>query len=164
MRKYGLKIKLPKCQSMIAGTKYQGFSINQKGIKPDDDKVEVICSVSEPKTFRQVWGFVGAIGYYRRFIPAFSRIATPLIALTKKGVRFKWTDDCQRSFDMLKGQLTTILLLAHPDMNKLMILYTDVSNWGMHNPTMSWKGWPCSRNTRKNTYLLSFSQIELYST
>ena len=64
--------------------KYLGFVINKQGIKPDDDKVKVIRSMPEPKTVRQVRGFIGAIGYYRRFIPAFSRIATPLIALTKK--------------------------------------------------------------------------------
>ena len=68
----------------MAETKYLGFVINKQGIKPDDDKVKVICSMPEPKTVRQVRGFIGAIGYYRRFILAFSRIATPLIALTKK--------------------------------------------------------------------------------
>ena len=128
LRKHGLKIKLPKCQFMMAETKYLGFVINKKRIKPDDDKVEVIRLMSEPKTVGQVRGCIEAIGYYRRFIPAFSRIAAPLIALTKKGTRFKWTDHCQRSFDTLKDQRTTILLLAYPDMNKPMILYTDASD------------------------------------
>ena len=84
LRRHGLKIKLAKCQFLMAETKYLGFVINKQGIKPDDDKVKVIRSMPEPKTVRQVRGFIGAIGYYRRFIPAFSRIATPLIALTKK--------------------------------------------------------------------------------
>ena len=124
LRKHGLKIKLPKCQFMIVETKYLGFVINKKGIKPDDDKIEVIRSMPEPK----VRGCIEAIGYYRRFIPAFSRIATRLI-LTKKNTRFKWTDDYyMRSFDMLKAQLTTIPLWAYPDMNKPMILYTDTSD------------------------------------
>ena len=108
MRKHGIKIKLRKCQFMMAETKYLGFVINKKGIKPDDDKVELIRWMPESKTVRQVRGFIEAIGYYRRFISAFSRIATPLIALTKKDTRFKWTDDRQRSFDTLKNQLTTL--------------------------------------------------------
>ena len=112
---------------MMAESKYLGFVI-KKGIKPDDDKLEVIRSMPEPKTVRQVRGFIEAIGYYQRFIPAFFRIATPFIALTKKGTHFKWMDDCQQSFNMLKDQLTMILLLAYPDMNKPMILYTDASN------------------------------------
>ena len=117
LRKHGLKIKLPKCQFMMAETKYLGFVMNKKEIKPDDDKVKVIRSMPESRTVRQVRGFIGAIGYYQRFIPAFSRIAISPIALTKKDTRFKWTDDCQRSFDMLKDQLTTIPLLAYLDMN-----------------------------------------------
>ena len=87
LRRHGLKIKLAKCQFLMAETKYLGFVINKQGIKPDDDKVKVIRSMQEPKTVRQVRGFIGAIGYYRRFIPAFSRIATPLIALTKKNAQ-----------------------------------------------------------------------------
>ena len=47
---------------MMVETKYPGFVINKKGIKPDDDKVEVIHSMPEPKTVRQVRGFIGAIG------------------------------------------------------------------------------------------------------
>lgn len=128
LKKRGLRIKLPKYQFMMVETRYLVFVINKKGIKPDDDKVKVIRSIPEPSTVRQLRVFIGAIRYYRRFIPAFLRIATPLIALTKKGSRFTWTDDCQRSFDMLKDQLTTIPLLAYPDMNKPMILYTDASD------------------------------------
>lgn len=68
---------------------YLGFIINRKGIKPDLNKVKVIREMSEPKTVRQVRGCIGAIGYYRRFIRAFSILATPLIALAKKYARFK---------------------------------------------------------------------------
>ena len=127
LKKHGLKLKLPKCQFLKEETKYLGFIINKDGVKPDLDKVEVIRAMPEPKTVRQVRGFIGAIGYYRRFIPAFSRIATPLIQLTKKYARFKWTEECQRSFDCLKEQLTAIPLLTYPDLNRPMVLYTDAS-------------------------------------
>ena len=91
-------------------TQYLGFIINEQGVKLDMDKVEVIRAMHAPRTIRQVRGFIGAIGYYRRFITAFSRIATPLIALIKKYARFRWTEDCQRSFDTSKDQLTAVPL------------------------------------------------------
>ena len=72
--------------------------------------------------------FKPAIGYYGRFIQAFSRLATPRIASTKKYARFRWMKDCQRSFNKLKEQLTAILLLTYPDLNKSMVLYTDASD------------------------------------
>ena len=128
LRKHGLKIKLSKCQFMKKETKYLGFVIDESGVHPDIDKVEVIRAMPEPRTVREVRGFIGAIGYYRRFIPAFSRIATPLIELTKKYAWFSWTEDCQRSFNMLKEQLTAIPLLAYQDLSRPMILYTDASD------------------------------------
>ena len=128
LRKHNLKIKLTKCQFMKEETKYLGFIINKKGIKPDLDKVEVIRAMPEPKSVREVRGFIGAIVYYRRFIPAFSRLAEPLIALTKKYARFRWTENCQRAFDCLKEQLTAIPLMTYPDLSRPMILYTDASD------------------------------------
>ena len=50
------------------------------------------------------------------------------MALTKKYAQFRWTEDCQRSFDTLKEQLTVVPLLT-TDLNKPMILYTDASDW-----------------------------------
>lgn len=68
---------------------------------------------------------MGNVGHYR---PGFFIIATPLINLTNKYARFKWIEDCQQSFDTLEEQLTTVLLLAYPDLRKLMILYTDAND------------------------------------
>ena len=75
LKSHGLKWKLPKCQFMNEETRYLGFVINKNGIKPGSNKIEVIRSLPEPKTVRQVKRLIGAIGYYRRFIPAFSSIA-----------------------------------------------------------------------------------------
>ena len=93
LRKHGQKIKLSKYQFIKKETKYLGFIIDESGVHPHIDKVEVIRAMPEPRTVREVRGFIAEIGYYRRFIPAFSRIATPLIALTKKYAHFSWTED-----------------------------------------------------------------------
>ena len=73
LRKHGLNLKLPKGQFVKDETKYLGFVKNKTGIRPNLDKVEVIRAMPEPKTVREVCGFVGAIGYHRHFAPAFSR-------------------------------------------------------------------------------------------
>lgn len=59
-------------------SKYLGFIIDEKEIRPNTDMGEVIWAMPEPGTVREVRGFIGVIGYYRRFVPAFLRIATPL--------------------------------------------------------------------------------------
>ena len=66
--------------------------------------------------------------YYRRFIPNFSPISEPLIALTRKYARFHWDEKCQKAFEFLKDIITVVPLLAYPDPNKPYVLYTDASD------------------------------------
>ena len=66
--------------------------------------------------------------YYRRFDPNFAKISEPIVALTKKHARFKWTEKCQEAFSLMKESLTVIPLLSYPDPNKRFILYTDASD------------------------------------
>ena len=61
-------------------------------------------------------------------MPNFSKVAEPLVSLTKKYARFKWTEQCQCAFDFLKSNLTQ---LAFPDPNKDYVLYTDASDSAM---------------------------------
>ena len=128
LRQHGLKLKLKKCSFLQAETRYLGFIINASGISPDPLKVEAIRSLPTPTCVREVRSFIGMCSYYRRFIPNFSEIAEPVIALTRKYARFKWTQECQNSFDYLKQSLTVVPLLAYPDPTKPYILYTDASN------------------------------------
>ena len=128
IREHGLKMKLKKCNFFQTETKYLGFTINGEGIQPDPEKVEAIREMAAPSNVREVRGFIGTCSYYRRFIPNFSEIAQPLIELTKKFARFKWTVQCQKAFDYLKDSLTVVPLLVYPDTQKPYVLYTDASD------------------------------------
>ncbi|KAK3097609.1 hypothetical protein FSP39_011373 [Pinctada imbricata] len=128
LRQHNLKLKLKKCAFFKEETEYLGFVINKDGIAPDTKKVEAIKDLPVPKNVREIRGFIGMCSYYRRLVPNFSKIAVPLINLTKKYARFKWTVECQNAFDFLKDSLTVVPLLAYPDTNKPYVLYTDASN------------------------------------
>ena len=65
-------------------TTYLGFIISSEGIKPDCQKVEAIASLPPPTCVQEVGSFIGMGSYYRRFIPNFSEIAEPVIALTRR--------------------------------------------------------------------------------
>ena len=80
-----------------------------------------------PRQFREIRSFLGMAGYYRRFIEGFSRIAKPMTALLEKGKPFKWTAECQASFEELKKRLTTAPVLALPDIHKSFSIYCDAS-------------------------------------
>jgi hypothetical protein len=51
-------------------------------------------------------------GYYRRFIPDFSRIAKPMTELLKKGVKYEWSQKCEDAFHTLRQHLTIAPVLA----------------------------------------------------
>ena len=84
-----------------------------------------------PKTVTEVRSFLGLAGYYRRFIQNFSRIALPLTKLTRKGSPFKWTDQCEASFQELKTRLTTPPVLIIPDPTRHFEVYSDASKKGL---------------------------------
>ena len=58
--------------------------------------------------------FVGFVGYYRRFVKNFAEQAEPLVALTRKGAPFVWTDQQQTAFDALKACLLSAPILGFP--------------------------------------------------
>ena len=107
-RQHKLKLKLKKCGFLKVETNYHGFVISEDGIQPDQKTVEAIRSLPAPTCVREVRSFTGMCSYYRRFIPNFSQIAEPIVALTRKYVHFKWSDTHQKAFEFLKDSLTSV--------------------------------------------------------
>ena len=128
LRKFGLKLKMSKCEFMKPKINYLGFMVGREGLEVDPNKVEVIQKMAPPTDVRGIRSFIGCVSWYRRFCPKFSEIATPLIALTKKHARFTWTKACQDSFEQLKTMMTEAPILAYPDPSREYILYTDASD------------------------------------
>jgi hypothetical protein len=74
---------------------------------------------------------MGLPGYYRRFVEGFSNIAHPITSLQKKGVKFQWTLDCEKSFQHLKNLLTSAPILRIADPNEDFIVCTDACKEGL---------------------------------
>ena len=98
-------------------------------------KVEAVRTFKQPKTKKEVRSFLGLCGYYRKFIPNFSSIATPLSDLTRKSMpkQVKWNEKYHKAFIELKEVLTRTPILVMPDWTKPFILQTDASalDWVM---------------------------------
>lgn len=84
-----------------------------------------------PTTVGEIWSFLGLAGYYRRFIENFSKIAKPMTELLKKDTKFKWTEECEASFQELKKRLVTSPVLILPDQTKDYEVYCDASRRGL---------------------------------
>jgi hypothetical protein len=95
----------------------------------DPTKIETIQNWEAPTCLTDVQAFVGFSNFYRRFIRDFSKIIAPMVALTKKGVKFNWNEACQRAFVRLKRAFTEAPVLAPFDWEKEIILETDASDY-----------------------------------
>jgi hypothetical protein len=79
----------------------------------------------------QIRSFLGLAGYYRQFIPNFSKIAKPMTQLLEKEDKFKWSPQYEDAFLNLKKLLTTAPVLAQPDIEKPFDVYCDASGTGI---------------------------------
>ena len=81
-----------------------------------------------PSDLKELRSFVGFCSYYRRFIDGFAELASPLTNLTKKSVRFRWSEDCETAFEELKLRLVSAPVLGMPNDNDKFVLDTDASD------------------------------------
>ncbi len=91
-----------------------------------------IASCPSPKTKKEVRQFLGLAGYYRRFIPNYSDLASPLTDLTKKEAPdpVQWTELCQEAVTKVKAALCGRSLLHPPNFDLPFLLQTDASEKG----------------------------------
>jgi len=106
----------------------EGHKLTTQGLFPDPDKVRVVREFSIPSNTRQLKGFLGLAGYYRRFIPNFSKIAKPLTQLLRRNTPFVRNQRTHEVFNTLKKLLTEEPLLQYSDFTKPFVLTTDASN------------------------------------
>jgi hypothetical protein len=131
LREHRLYAKLSKCDFWLKEIKFLGHTISQAGIAVDPDNVQEVMNWKPPTTVLQIRSFLGLAGYYRRFIPDFSRIAKPITELLKKEAKFVWGQKCEDAFHALRQHLTTTQVLAQPDSNKPFDVYCDASGTGL---------------------------------
>jgi hypothetical protein len=126
-----LYAKFNKCEFWIKEVPFLGHVISPEGITVDPGKVKKVLDWKPPTSVLEVWSFLGLAGYYRKFIPNFSKIAKPITKLLKKGNKCVWSDSCDEAFRNLKKSLTTSPILAQPDVAKPFDVFCDASGTGL---------------------------------
>ena len=110
-----MSAKFGKCEFWLGEVKFLGHVVSGEGVSIDVSKVEAVLDWAQPKSVFEIRSFLGLAGYYRRFVKDFSRLASPLIRLTRMGVKFVWSETCEKSFQELKVRLTTAPVLIIPE-------------------------------------------------
>lgn len=128
LSKYNMKVQLDKCEFLSKEVAFLGHIVTIDGVKPNPDKIEIIKHWPLPKTEKELRGFLGILGYYRKFIKDFAKIAKPLTNSLRKGEKLCHTEEFMKAFNKCKNILTSSDILQYPDFTKPFILTTDASN------------------------------------
>ncbi|GJY67595.1 putative reverse transcriptase domain-containing protein [Tanacetum coccineum] len=75
--------------------------------------------------------FLGLVGYYRRFIEGFLKIAKSMTKLTQKGIKFDWGEKEANAFQLIKQKLCSAPILALHGGSKDFVVYCDASHRGL---------------------------------
>ena len=137
----GLKLKPSKCFFFREEIEYLGHVVSGKGISTNPKKVEAVAKWPTPQTVYDVRSFLGFVGYYRRFIRNFSKIAKPIREVitglenqskrSAKKTFVEWTEAADSAFEHLKKSCTSTPILAYPDYKLPFVLHTDSSSEGL---------------------------------
>ncbi|KAL0540386.1 hypothetical protein IC582_024623 [Cucumis melo] len=131
LRANKLYAKFSKCEFWLRKVTFLGHVVSSEGVSVDPTKIEAVTNWPRPSTVSEIRSFLGLAGYYRRFVEDFSRIASPLTQLTRKGTPFVWSPACESSFQELKQKLVTAPVLTVPDGSGNFVIYSDASKKGL---------------------------------
>lgn len=139
LQEANLKVQPDKSEFLKKSVEFLGYVITENGIKPNSKKIETIVNWPEPKTIKELRGFLGLIGYYRRFVKDFAKIAKPLTNLFRgekdpsanNNKKIQLDDIAKETFEKLKNILTSSDILTYPDFTKTFLITTDASNYAI---------------------------------
>nr|GEX97503.1 reverse transcriptase domain-containing protein [Tanacetum cinerariifolium] len=126
-----LVLNWEKCHFMVKEGIVLGRKISKNGLEVDRSKVDVIAKLPYPTTVKGVRSFLGHVGFYRRFIQNFSKIARPMTHLLGKETPFVFFKECIDPFKTLKKKLTVAPILVVPDWNLPFELMYDASDFAI---------------------------------
>lgn len=127
----GFRLNFKKCNFAMSSIPYLGHVLGPNTVQPLLDNLIAIQAFPIPSSRKNIRQFLGKVNFYRKFIPNSASLLEPFHNLLRKNVPFRWSNDCQDSFDRAKRLLTSSPILAIFDRTRPIFIYTDASGVGI---------------------------------
>lgn len=127
LKKHNLKVNEEKCQVLKSRVRFLGFVLDSGSVRPDDEKVKALRSMSAPKNIAELESFLGLVNFSGRFVRNLAELVEPLTRLKRKDTEFIWTAEQETAFQRIKGALSSNAMLVSYDPKKSVELECDAS-------------------------------------
>jgi len=131
LRENGLYAGTKKCTFHTDTIEYLGYILSPTGLSMDPAKVQTIQDWPEPRKVKDVQSFLGFANFYRRFIHEYSDIVVPLTRLTRKDLKWNFSDACRDAFNKLKTAFQSAPVLTHWIPDTPITVETDASDYAI---------------------------------
>ncbi|WMV14357.1 hypothetical protein MTR67_007742 [Solanum verrucosum] len=126
-----LYAKCSKCEFWLRFFAFLCHIISSEGIQVYPKNTNMVKNWPRPLSASDIQSFLGLTGYYRKFVEGFSYVASPLMTLTQKKVKFLWSEACEKNFQELKNKLTPAPILTLIEGSDGFVVYCDASQIGL---------------------------------
>ncbi|WVY93545.1 hypothetical protein V8G54_032633 [Vigna mungo] len=154
-----------KCSFFQSQISYLGHIVANGGVSPDPAKIQAMVQWPTLSCTKELRGFLGLTGFYRKFVRGYAAIAQPLTDILKKG-NFTWSSTAQQAFDKLKYAMTSTTVLSLPDFSKTFYVQTDASGSAMgavltqdNHPIAYFSKLFCPRLSKSSAYVRELHAI-----
>jgi hypothetical protein len=127
-RKFGLSLNPKKSLFSMKEGKLLGHIVSIEGVRIDPSIVEVIQTLSLPRSKKEIQSSLGKINVLRRFISNFVELVKSIASMLRKGNEVKRTVEAQNYFDQIKQALSEAPVLIIPDYSKEFMIFSCASH------------------------------------
>jgi len=133
VKRANLTLRPTKCEIGEFDISFLGHHVSESALQPKLETVNKVLQAPIPSNKKQLRAFLGLVGFYRRFIPNFATIASPLTDATRKGApnQLEWNEAQDKAFQELKAHVVNPPILRLPNLNQVFMLQTDASSIGI---------------------------------
>ena len=110
-----LRINLQKCHFAQTEIEWLGYKFTQTGNSPLENKTAAILTKPPPMTLKRLRSFLGSVHYIGKFIPHLAQLCHPLRPLLKKSVKFIWTEEHTKHFNLIEEKIANSTVILNCD-------------------------------------------------